>query len=67
MKEVDKSQLHDTMLQCLDCEKEFLFSAGEQQFYYSKGLATPKRCPRCRKIRRDNIVSDYRGGQDGIR
>ena len=33
----------DQTLVCEDCGKEFVFSAGEQEFYAQKGLAnTPK-------------------------
>ena len=43
----------DQNLVCEDCGKEFVFSAGEQEFYAQKGLVNvPKRCPECRKIRR---------------
>ena len=43
----------DQTLVCEDCGKEFVFSAGEQEFYSQKGLVnTPKRCPECRKARR---------------
>ena len=43
----------DQNLVCEDCGKEFVFSAGEQEFYAQKGLVNvPKRCPDCRKARR---------------
>ena len=43
----------DQTLVCEDCGKEFIFTAGEQEFYAQKGLVnTPKRCPECRKNRR---------------
>ena len=43
----------DQTLKCEDCGKEFIFSAGEQEFYAQKGLVNiPKRCPDCRKARR---------------
>ncbi len=43
----------DKTLVCEDCGQEFVFSAGEQEFYAQKGLVnTPKRCPECRKARR---------------
>jgi CxxC-x17-CxxC domain-containing protein len=43
----------DQTLSCEDCGKEFVFSAGEQEFYAEKGLVNvPKRCPDCRKARR---------------
>ena len=43
----------DETLKCEDCGAEFIFSAGEQEFYAEKGLINkPKRCPQCRKARR---------------
>ncbi|HZS88986.1 MAG TPA: zinc-ribbon domain containing protein [Chloroflexota bacterium] len=37
------------MLRCRDCGNEFLFSAGEQEFFASKGYVNePRRCPSCR-------------------
>ena len=43
----------DEKLVCEDCGQEFVFSAGEQEFYAEKGLVNkPKRCPECRKARR---------------
>ncbi len=45
----------DEKLICEDCGAEFVFSAGEQEFYAEKGLVNkPKRCPDCRKKRRQN-------------
>jgi len=43
--------LADKTLVCRDCEQEFLFTLGEQEFYQSKGLEhEPGRCPSCRAI-----------------
>lgn len=40
----------DKTLICRDCNKEFIWSAGEQKFYAEKGLQnSPSRCPDCRK------------------
>ena len=45
----------DEKLVCEDCGAEFIFTAGEQEFYAEKGLVNkPKRCPDCRKARRNN-------------
>jgi CxxC-x17-CxxC domain-containing protein len=39
----------DIILQCSDCGCDFVFTAGEQEFYESKGLTnSPKRCKNCR-------------------
>ena len=43
----------DRILTCRDCGQDFTFSAGEQEFYASRGLTnTPGRCPSCRAARR---------------
>lgn len=40
----------DKTLTCKDCSKEFVWSAGEQQFYADKGLQNPpSRCKDCRQ------------------
>jgi len=45
-------QYHDKVLTCIACKAEFLFTAGEQQFYADKGLESdPKRCKPCREER----------------
>lgn len=45
----------DEKLVCEDCGQEFVFTAGEQEFYAEKGLVNkPKRCPDCRLARRKN-------------
>jgi CxxC-x17-CxxC domain-containing protein len=41
----------DKLLTCCTCNEEFLFSAGEQEFFSTKGLINvPKRCPNCRLL-----------------
>jgi len=43
----------DKTLTCRDCNQQFVFTAGEQDFYASRGLTNePGRCPDCRSIRR---------------
>ncbi|HAF31374.1 MAG: zinc-ribbon domain containing protein [Anaerovibrio sp.] len=43
----------DETLTCKDCGKEFIFSAGEQEFYAEKGFENkPVRCRDCRDKRR---------------
>jgi len=39
----------DKTLVCSDCGNEFVFTAGEQEFYDAKGFTNePRRCPDCR-------------------
>jgi CxxC-x17-CxxC domain-containing protein len=51
----------DKALRCRECGREFVFTAGEQEFYQLKGLLNePARCPECRAIRKAQ-----RAGSDG--
>ena len=43
----------DQTLTCRDCGATFVFTAGEQEFFASRGLQNaPGRCPSCRQARR---------------
>ena len=43
----------DKSIQCSDCGATFTFSAGEQEFFQSKGYTNePKRCSTCRQTRK---------------
>ncbi|MGN0468059.1 MAG: zinc-ribbon domain containing protein [Acutalibacteraceae bacterium] len=44
----------DKTLTCKDCGKEFVFTAGEQEFYAEKGFQNePQRCKECRQARKN--------------
>ena len=45
-------ELKDKSLKCLSCEKDFIFTKGEQEFYLEKAFAEPRRCDDCRKLRK---------------
>ncbi len=45
-RDVETSQ--SQWLTCRDCSAQFEFTGNEQQFYASRGLNTPTRCPNCR-------------------
>ena len=49
----------DKTLICKDCGKEFIFTAGEQEFYAEKGFQNePVRCKECRGARKASRNSD---------
>jgi CxxC-x17-CxxC domain-containing protein len=53
------SQYTDKLLTCVDCEAEFVFSAGEQLFYADKGLRNePKRCKDCKVKKNERIAAN---------
>ncbi len=54
--------LEDKTIRCTDCGSDFMFSASEQQFFAEKGLTNePKRCPACRRSRRQRHASQMQG------
>ncbi len=45
--------MQDKSLVCVDCGNQFVFTAGEQEFYAQKGFTNaPTRCPTCRAARK---------------
>lgn len=56
----------DKTLSCRDCGVEFVFTAGEQEFFASKGFQNePSRCPDCRSARkreRTGSTGNFGGG-----
>jgi len=43
----------DKTMICKDCGKEFIFTAGEQEFYAEKGFQNePKSCKECRSAKK---------------
>src|SRR3954451_10871351 len=59
-------EFQDRPIICLDCKNEFIFTAGEQEFYDRKGFKEiPKRCKPCRdarKTRRGDSGANATGG-----
>ena len=44
----------DITLKCKDCGRDFVFTAGEQEFYAEKGFQNqPQRCRECRQARKN--------------
>ncbi|MBI3964455.1 MAG: zinc-ribbon domain containing protein [Chloroflexi bacterium] len=57
--------MQDKTLTCRDCNNEFVFTAGEQDFFASQGFQNePSRCPDCRATRkqRQSQEGGFRGG-----
>lgn len=44
----------DKTLVCKECGNEFVFTAGEQEFYHERGFENePQRCKECRDARKN--------------
>ena len=64
----------DKTLVCKECGKEFVFTAGEQEFYAERGFQNePQRCKACRDARKNaargprSLRSLRRRGQGSFR
>jgi CxxC-x17-CxxC domain-containing protein len=58
-------EFQDRVLKCIDCGTDFVFTAGEQQFYQEKEFRNePKRCKAC-KVKRQSGGSSDRGERGG--
>ena len=45
----------DKTLKCKECGADFIFTAGEQEFYAEKGFQNePQRCKACRDARKNS-------------
>lgn len=44
--------MQDKTIRCRDCGQEFVFTAGEQEFFAQKGFSEPIRCSSCRAARK---------------
>lgn len=58
----------DKTLRCRECGQDFIFSAGEQEFYQQRGLLNePGRCPACRAAHRAAMAASRASGERGPR
>ena len=57
----------DKTLVCKDCGQEFVFSAGEQEFYAERGFENaPQRCKSCRAARKGVAARPERTMYDAV-
>jgi CxxC-x17-CxxC domain-containing protein len=60
------AEFADKVIECIDCHSQFVHSAGAQEFYAQKGFTSdPKRCPDCRKAKKDKAPGGGGGGYGG--
>lgn len=56
---------NDKTMVCKDCGDEFIFSAGEQEFYALKGFQNePTRCGQCRQARKNSRPANNAGRRE---
>jgi hypothetical protein len=62
MRDDDPIRRRDLARICRDCDRQFIVTASEQDFFRARELSIPNRCPDCRKQRRRADL--WRSGAD---
>lgn len=58
----------DTSIVCIDCNQDFIWSAGEQLFFRDKGLQNPpKRCKSCKQAKNERLAAIASAQASGIK
>lgn len=48
--------MDDRTIECADCKQDFVFTAGEQTYFEDKGFKPPRRCQKCRRVKRPHFL-----------
>jgi CxxC-x17-CxxC domain-containing protein len=60
------AEFQDRVLKCVDCAADFVFTAGEQQFYHDRDFRNePKRCRNCKAKRQSGSGQHGAGERSG--
>ncbi len=47
----ERGELQDKVLTCVDCQQEFTWEAGSQEYFREMGIMNePSRCRECRQV-----------------
>lgn len=61
-------EFEDAEIVCIDCSKDFTWTAGEQLFYHDKGLQNPpKRCKACKQAKNERLAAIANAQAVGIK
>jgi DNA-directed RNA polymerase subunit RPC12/RpoP len=55
MTTTQEEELNDQIVKCIDCGSGFVLSLEERQWYQEHSYHLPKRCPECRRRRRQGM------------
>jgi CxxC-x17-CxxC domain-containing protein len=65
---IGESEFEDALIICIDCAKDFVWTAGEQTFYRDKGLKNPpKRCKDCKQAKNERLAAIAAAQSAGIK
>ena len=62
------SEFDDQPITCIDCTKEFIWTAGEQVFFRDKQLQNPpKRCKECKQAKNARLAAITAAQASGVK
>jgi len=63
-----ESEYQDRPIRCVDCNENFIWTAGEQVFFHDKGLKNePKRCKPCKQAKNERLAAIAAAQSSGVR
>jgi CxxC-x17-CxxC domain-containing protein len=63
-----ESEFQDRAIRCVDCNENFIWTAGEQVFFHDKGLKNePKRCKPCKQAKNERLAAIAAAQSSGVR
>lgn len=63
-----ESDFEDKAIECIDCTRDFTWTAGEQAFFRDKNLQNPpKRCKDCKQAKNERLAAIAVAQSSGIR
>ena len=63
-----ESEYQDRPIRCVDCNENFIWTAGEQVFFHDKGLRNePKRCKPCKQAKNERLAAIAAAQSSGVR
>jgi CxxC-x17-CxxC domain-containing protein len=61
-----ETKYSDLSIECIDCGRDFVWSAGAQTFFHDKGLINiPKRCKQCKRAKNRRLAAVERARLNG--
>jgi CxxC-x17-CxxC domain-containing protein len=64
----DDSEFQDKPIVCIDCNNEFVWTAGEQVFFRDKQLQNPpKRCKECKQAKNARLAAITAAQASGVK
>ena len=62
------TEYQDRPIRCVDCNENFIWTAGEQVFFHDKGLKNePKRCKPCKQAKNERLAAIAAAQTSGVR